>query len=314
MDFFTILSFALMALLFIVPFFFVYLFAKRLEKYFNIRSVLFISGFACALLSFSLLLADSLINPASIELGSGIYLSEINLAGAFFSLIASISFYLLTEEVFRALGMQSEKLTTTIPFVTILFAAYFALSLSTVKEPLSLSLNFIFSVSSFVFLFLSFYDLAEIYGSLASTYKAPALIASYLVLWHLFYQTFGFILYLFPSEMSTSPFNYAQISITTATIILLAIPAWKMAKTLKITVTQEVSPFLNRISLLIGGSALTILKKAIEEYNREHSASVSYDDKRGVVNASEDFMEFMVSYFERYIGPVAKRIYSELEP
>jgi hypothetical protein len=251
------------------------------------------------------------MNPASIELGSGIHLSEINLAGAFFSLVASIFFYLLTEEVSRALGRQSEKLTTAIPFVTILFAAYFALSLSVVKEPFSLSLNFIFSVLSFIFLFLSFYDLAEIYGSLASTYKTPALIASYLVLWHLFYQTFAFMLYLFPSEISASPFNYAQISITIVTIILLAIPAWKMAKTLKITVT--LFPFLNRVSLLIGGSALTIFKKAIEEYNREHNTSVSYDDKRGVVNASEDFMEFMVSYFERYIGPVAKRIYSELE-
>lgn len=308
MDFFTILSFILMALLYIVPFIFVYFFAKKLEKYFRIRSFLFASGSICAVLSFSLLTIDSVINPASIALGSGVYLSGINLAGAFFSLAASILFYLLTDEVSRALGAQKRDLSLPIFFLVILFALYYSLG----KAPLSLSLNFLFSIASFLFLFRSYQNLAEIYGSLASGYRAPALIASFLLLWHVFYQTFAFMLYLFPSEISGTFFYNAQAVITIATILLLAIPVWRMIKSLGITVKQDMPPFLNKISMLIGGSAITILKRAIDEYNREHGATIRYDSKKGLLNANEDFMRFAVSYFEGYIGPVAKRVYSDL--
>lgn len=308
MDFFTILSFILMTLLYVVPFIFVYFFAKRLERYFHIRSFLFFSGSVCAVLSFSLLTIDSVINPLSIELGSGVYLSSINLAGAFFSLAASILFYLLTDEVSRTLGAQERDVALPILFLVILFALYYALS----KAALSLSLNFFFSIASFLFLFLSYQNLAEIYGSLASGYRTPALIASFLLLWHVFYQTFAFMLYLFPSEISGTFFYYAQTAITIATILLLAIPVWRMLKSLGITVKQDMSPFLNRISMLIGGSAITILKRAIDEYNREHGTTISYDPEKGLLSADENFMLFAVSYFEGYIGPVAKRVYSDL--
>jgi hypothetical protein len=95
----VVVSFVLMSLLYVVPFFFIHALAKNLEKYFRVRSKLFFIGAAFALISFVLLFIDSATNPASLELGSGVYLSYLNLAGAFFSALASFCFYTLTGSI-----------------------------------------------------------------------------------------------------------------------------------------------------------------------------------------------------------------------
>ena len=315
MDVSVVVSFVLMSLLYVVPFFFIHALAKKLERYFRVRSMLFFIGATFAIISFVLLFLDSAINPASLELGSGVYLSYINLAGAFFSALASFCFYTLTEAIKKAMNMRQRTISSEIFFIAVFFAIYYTLSLTTMGwgAALSMSLNFLLSLAAFLMLFLSFLDLSEIYGALCPWCRIPALVASYLTLWNAFYQPFAFLNYVIPVEAPAVLYD-AQTTITVTIIVLLTLPAWSMLKSLRVKVKSgddEVSIFLSRMSDIIGGSTMTILKRAIEEYNGRERTAISYDPEKGLSNGTADFVEFMVSYFEKLIGPVARRIFAE---
>ena len=311
----VVISFVLMSLLYVVPFFFIHTLAKNLEKYFRVRSKLFFIGAAFALISFVLLFIDSATNPASLELGSDVYLSYLNLAGAFFSALASFCFYTLTESIKKAMNMRQRETASGIFFMVVFFTFYYALSLTSMEQSaaLSMSLNFALSLGSFMILFFSFLDLSEIYGALCPWCRTPALVASYLTLWNTFYQTFAFFNFIIPVEAVNGLYN-AQTVITITVIVLMTIPAWNMSRSLKVRVRSgddEVSVFLSRMSNIIGGPTITILKRAIDEYNRKEGTKISYDPERGLRNGTADFIEFMASYFEKLIGPVARRIFEE---
>jgi hypothetical protein len=314
MDPLSVTSFLFAALLCVVPFIFVYFLAERLESYFRSRSYLFILGCVFSALSFSLLVTDSILNPSSISLGSGMHLSGINLAGTLFFLLAALSLYIMTGGVVEALGGQREDPLPALFVVAVLAALYYVFATMEVDEPLSMSLNFVFSILSFLFLILSFRDLSYIYASLASGYRLFSQVSSYLLLWHVFYQAFGFLEYVVSSGIDVTLFYEVQISLTLVILVLMAFPVFRMVRSLNTTVSNDISPFLSRISALIGGSALTILGMAMAEYNGKHRASIRYDPERGLIGADEDFLPFLASYFERYIGPVAGRIYSESVP
>jgi len=311
----VVISFVLMSLLYVVPFFFIHALAKNLEQYFRVRSKLFFIGAAFALISFVLLFIDSAINPASLALGSDFYLSYLNLAGAFFSVMTSFCFYILTGSIKKAMNMRQRETSSEIFFLFVFFAIYYIMSLASMEQgtALSMSLNFVFSIAAFLMLFLSFLDLSDIYGALCPWCRIPALVASYLTLWNAFYQTFAFFNFIIPVEAVNVLYN-VQTVITVTIIVLLTLPSWNMSRNLKVRVKSEedeVSIFLSRMSDIIGGSTMTILKRAIEEYNSREGTTISYDPENGLSNGTADFAEFVVSYFEKLIGPVARRIFEE---
>jgi hypothetical protein len=279
-----------MSLLYVVPFFFIHALAKNLEKYFRVRSRLFFIGATFAMVSFVLLFIDSAINPASLALGSDVYLSYLNLAGAFFSAMTALCFYTLTGSIKKAMNMKQEKTSSAIFFLFVFFAIYYIMSLASMEQgtALSMSLNFLLSLAAFLMLFLSFLNLSDIYGALCSFCRIPALTASYLTLWNAFYQTFAFFNFIIPVEAVNGLYN-AQTVITVTIIVLLTLPSWNMSRNLKVRVKSEedeVSIFLSRMSGIIGGSAITILKKAIEEYNSREGTAISYDPEKGLSNST----------------------------
>jgi uncharacterized protein YybS (DUF2232 family) len=188
-----------------------------------------------------------------------------------------------------------------------------------------MSLNFIVAIAIFFLYTLSLVDVAEIYRRLHSKYYVLVIAAIIPLMWQIFYQFHAFmskIMDLGLSYQYSEMLGTIRIILIFPTVILATLPAVPLLKNWKTRVrvvkgSDDITLmlFLSEMSKLIGSSAITIFKNGLNEYNREYKSPISFSPETGLSDKrkSKEVLSFGVDYFERYIGPVSRRIYKEVE-
>ncbi|MDY6985878.1 MAG: hypothetical protein SVE93_05710, partial [Candidatus Thermoplasmatota archaeon] len=71
---------------------------------------------------------------------------------------------------------------------------------------------------------------------------------------------------------------------------------------------KKLLPFLEGVSQLIGESTMTIYKYGMEDYKKSYPAEKETEKEK-----EKDMYNFLVMYFENYIGPISSRIARDVD-
>ena len=324
----TLLGFLLMSFLCVLPLFFVYILSKHFKRYFKTRSWRFVVGLIFAFLSIIPLTIDFFANPSSLVIVSKEPLLELHLVGEILLLFAFLCFYSLISDIRKIIsGEKRENLFAYMAlFGSFLFAFYYSFSLQVydVYTAVVMSSNFIIVIAIISLGFMMLIDVAEIYKRLHNRYYVLVIGAAVLILWQVFYQFHGFMIKILDLNLSyqySETLNIMRIVLIFSTVILATLPAVPLLKNWKkrVRVVKEADDvtlmlFLSEMTKLIGSSAITIFKNALNEYNGEHESPISFSPETGLSDksTSKEVLNFGLDYFEKYIGPVSGRIYKEI--
>ncbi len=302
MELLLLFSFFSSFLVVIPPFLYTYILSKRFKKYAETLPVFFIIGLFLALIGFVLEAVDILLDMSDVSFGGR--LSLINFTGTAFLMAASILFYMLTDNMISTINGRKNDIVVLIPLSTILFSL-----LLTLHDDALAAMNSALSFLIFAVLFYALLNVYGIYKRLLMKGAGLIPIASALLTVHMFYQIYWL------SALRADEFLYILRFMVSITIFLLAvIPViynFRVGAT-EVHRTRVTNSFLSEIYMLIGGASLTILKRALEDYDAEHGTSYAlnpYDTK--IMDENKELADYVANYFERCIGPVAIRIYRE---
>jgi len=196
---------------------------------------------------------------------------------------------------------------------------------SDVYTAVLMSLNSIIAIVTGFLIFMMLIDVAEIYKRLHNRYYLFVIGAAILWMWQLFYQFHALMSKIMDLNLS---YQYSEMLGTIRmilifpTVILATLPAIPLLKNWKTKVrvvkgSDDITLmlFLSGMSKLIGSSAITIFKNGLNEYNREYKSPISFSPETGLSDKSKskEVLSFGVDYFEKYIGPVSRRIYKEVK-
>jgi len=310
----------------IAPFISIYYLSEKLKRAEKNRSDHVLVGVICGLSAAILLVADAVLNPVSLEFGVDELLSVLHLAGEVLMLIMMI--------MLRSMAERIKSLFTGNPgripvFTYIFLSSFFALySVPAVRVygpsgGVVMSLNFVLAIALFLLFFMATMTVAEIYGQLLSRLRFCFYAVSAMVLYNLFYQFSGFFFKIVPPDpVYAAALDRIMMLSSVIIIILSAVSAWNsitaMREPLRLRWGQEEKAlmlFLNEMSLYIGQCALTLFRYGLEEYNLDRGTNVTFTKDGGLSDKfrSADIYEHTVSFFERYIGPLASRVSRDIK-
>lgn len=322
-------------LLYTLPFISLYILSKRFRRYYPVKPYLFYAAVAFSVAGFCFLLSELTLALVSISTVSfGRTMSDVN---NIFFFISGVLLYVLSSEMAGAISGGWDIFRDMSPFGSFLLVLgvlsfiVFSGTVELVGEGLAVAavLKMAASFSSAFLLMLSFLKIADVYKRLEVRYHSLLTVAAFLVGWQFFMTAQRWLRSVFASSawFGLPGYNrpppyllYANISITTVTLLLAFIPSIPLLVSLKeapmITEdrkNRDLVLFVERVGKLIGGSAVTILEHAIERYNKGHGTSLYFDRNKGVFvgDMTEEVTDYIVDYFSGLIGPVATRLYAE---
>jgi hypothetical protein len=320
-------------LLFTLPFLSLYVLSRRFSRYYPTRPYLFYAVIAFSAAGFVFLSVELVLAVVSIQ--TVLFRSPLSDMNALFFFVSGLSLYVLSSNMEKAISGDTDNFHDLSSFVTfMLFLALFCFMIfSGLVQETSADLAAIdamkaaVGLSAFFLLALSFLRMADIYKRLKVHYYYLLLLAAFLVGWQFFMVMQRWVSSVFDGLMiSGTPVRYAlmtlhlrefNLSVTIATILLASLPSVPMLvsfrKEARIRYVGAYSSFINGMSSLIGGSAVTILVNGLESYNRTYGTSITFDRERNRIEGemTDEVSEYLVSYFENLIGPVARRVYAE---
>jgi hypothetical protein len=134
----------------------------------------------------------------------------------------------------------------------------------------------------------------------------------------MFYQVYWFMAQADGSSAFIRALYAVRLACALASFLLAILPCFYNTKKEKeasvmCRIGEGHERFIYDVSRLIGGAALTILKNAVDEYNKKNNTQYRFDPAKGLNEIKENgrLMDYIVDYFEQCIGPVARRLYEE---
>jgi hypothetical protein len=324
-------------LLFTLPFIFLYVLSKRFEKYHSTKHHLFYFSILFSLAGFVILALELVLNITSVGAVDLDWASDFSDVNVVFFFLSGLTLYLLSSDMQKTLSERVDNFYDLSIFgVFLLFLTFFFSVILSNAPPwldpgraLFVPLKESLSLSAFFLLFLSFLRMADVYKRLGSAYYNSMIAAALLTSWQFFMvvqRLMGPISGVrLPEAMALGShafvtFSSVHLFVTLLTIILASLPSIPLLKQIRTPVSashgkedRDIVHFVEDMSELIGGSAITLFRKGLEEYNTEHNTTVRFDPKTGLSDkeSSEDILSYVLNYFESLIGPVCRRVYEE---
>jgi len=297
-------------------FFYVYLLSKRFSKYVHTRPQFFPLSLVFGSAGIAVLTAGVLIKPESLALAAAHQMTCMHTAGEILVMLMTLLLCRMTMDMSSTLSGERKR----VPAVWILFFSVFVLSsyytaALAFYSPINsflMAVNFTVAVDGMLLLMLSIIGMIEISKRLAAGSEVYVYALLFFVSYHLFYQVHAFLISVVPLSL---PSGYAE-AMNSVRIIFTVVPmalAFAMFIRLGRTLTikpeiprvteKKLIPFLDEVSQLIGESTMTIYKYGMEDYRKAFPGG----------NENDELYQYLVRYFEDYIGPVSARIARELE-
>jgi hypothetical protein len=297
-------------------FFYVYLLSKRFRRYVHTRPQFFPLSLLFGSAGVAILTASALIKPESIALATAHQMTYMHTAGEIFVMLMALLLCRMTLDMSSALSGERKR----IPHEWILFFSVFVLSsyytaALAFYSPINsflMAVNFTVAVDGMLLLILSLMGVMDISRRLAAGSEVYVYGLLFFVSYHLFYQVHAFLISVVPL---TLPSGYAE-AMNSVRIIFTVVPVAlafamfiRLGRTLarkpeipKVT-DKKLIPFLDEVSQLIGESTMTIYRYGMEDYRKAFPGGKENDE----------LYQYLVRYFEDYIGPVSARIAREIE-
>jgi len=297
-----------------------YIISKRLEKYgagtFN-NSILTLS-LICAASGSVFLIISASMRPEALVPGSRVPFSYLHSFGMVFILTATILIYsVLINTLSMFSGEKTGFQAFSLLFISIFaFSIYYTISLS-FYEPVDgilASLNFTCTIDILILVMSGLKKEMELSKRIAMVSDLYIYSMLLFLSYHLFYQIHAFLSKIIPVVITP---GYVE-TMNTIRIIFTIIPAiiafsFFFVSLRKITRMPEIRervrdhksviPFLEEVSHLIGESTMTIYGYGLENYKKSYPAEKENDE----------LYNYLVKYFEGYIGPISLRIAREVE-
>jgi hypothetical protein len=311
MDYLVVSGFFSNFLMIIPPFIYVYVLSKRFNKYSTSRPYLFMTGLAFAIGGFILEALDVALGLSDIRFSGG--LSFLNLLGTMLLLAAVLGFYALARDMLKVIDQKGVTDLSLLPLSAVLFSVFLFFSGSFVH-----SINGVMSFLIFGVLFYALISVGIIYRKIMLAGYYLVFASAILVSVQMFYQTYWFMAQADGNHALSQALYAVRLVCALASFLLAIFPCFYNAEKEKEAsvmcgIGEGHERFICDVSRLIGGAALTILKNAVDGYNKENNTQYRFDPARGLNGIKENgrLMEYIADYFEQCIGPVARRLYDE---
>lgn len=308
------------------PFISIYYLSEKLRRVEKNRSDHMLVAVICGLSATILLVADTVLNPVSLEFGADEPLSVLHLAGEALMLAMMLMLYSMTRRIKSLFSGDPGRIPVfTYIFLSSFFALYsiFAVMVYGPYGGVVMSLNFILAIALFIFFFMATMAIAEIYERLFSRLRFSFYAVSAMVLYNLFYQFSGFFFKLVPPDpVYAAALDILMMLSSLVIIVLSAVSAWNSIMVLREPLglrwgqeEKALMLFLNEMSLYIGQCAITLFRYGLEEYNLDKGTRVTFTKDGGLSDKSRsaDVYRHTVEFFERYIGPIASRVSRDIK-
>jgi len=308
----------------VLSFLYTYILAKRFERYTETKTHSFFIGIICGALGTAFLTMSATIRPEALMPGSKVPFTYMHTIGELLLLMMLI---FISRAILRMkliiTGKKVSFPSFSLLFISaFIFALYYTLSLF-FYSPLNgflASLNFVFAINIIALFALSLKEELDISKRIAINSEPYIYALFFFLAYSLFYRVHTFLSKVLP--ITITPF-YAEIvgALNIIFAVMLFITAFVFCfislKKLRVPDIEmsigdqkKLLPFLEWVSQLIGESTMTIYKYGMEDYKK------IYPEKKGKEQESgkeEEIYNFLVRYFENYIGPISSRIAREVD-
>ncbi len=307
----------------VLSFLYTYVLAKRFEKYTEVRTHGFFIGIICGALGTAFLTVSATIRPETLTPGSKVPFTYMHTIGEFLLLMMLIFISrAILRMKFIITGKKDSFPSFSLLFISVfILAIYYTLSLF-FYSPLDgflASLNFVFAIDIIALFALSLKEELDISKRIAINSEPYTYALFFFLAYTLFYQVHAFLSKVLPITLTPAYVESANVvRIVFTAMLFIAAFVFCFVSLKKITGVPDIKksigdqkkllPFLEGVSHLIGESTMTIYKYGMEDYKNTYPTEKEREKEK-----DEDMYNFLVRYFENYIGPISSRIAREVD-
>lgn len=307
----------------VLSFLYTYVLAKRFERYTEARTHSFFIGIICGALGTAFLTMSATVRPEALMPGSKVPFTYVHTIGNFLFLIMLI---FISRAILRMESILTGKKVSlpsfSLLFISVfIFALYYTLSLffySPLDGSLA-SLNFVFAIDIIALFALCLKEELDISKRIAINSEPYIYALFFFLAYNLFYQVHAFLSKVLPITLTPAYAESANVVRIVFTVMLFITAfVFCFVSLKKITGVPDIKksigdqkkllPFLEGVSQLIGESTMTIYKYGMEDYKKSYPAEKETEKEK-----EKDMYNFLVMYFENYIGPISSRIARDVD-
>jgi hypothetical protein len=315
-DVFLVAYFALILSVLGVSFLYVYILSRRFERYAKTKSYYFPISISLGLAGSVFLAVSVAMRPDALALGSKIPLTYAHVIGELLLFLMVLFLYRMTIEMVSALsGRRASYPTVWVmsvsAFVSGLYYTVALLSYSPL-DSLLMAIDFVAAVGVIFLLMLSLVGVREISRRILAGSDVYICSLLFFLSYQLFYQVHAFLSKVIPMALPVGyadTMNALRIAFTVVPAVFAVVLSFRVIRPVmnrpeipKMT-DKKLIPFLDEVSQLIGESTMTIYRYGMEDYRKTFPGGKENDE----------LYQYLVRYFEDYIGPVSARIAREIE-
>lgn len=305
----------------VLSFLYIYVLAKRFERYTETKTHSFFIGIICGALGTAFLTMSAAVRPEALTPGSKVPFTYMHTIGELLLLMMLIFISrAILRMKFIITGKKVSFPSFSLLFISaFIFALYYTLSLF-FYSPLNgflASLNFVFAIDIIALFALCLKEELDISKRIAINSEPYIYALFFFLAYNLFYQVHAFLSKVLPITLTPAYVGSANVvRIIFAVMLFITAFVFCFVSLKKITGVPDIKknigdqkkllPFLEGVSHLIGESTMTIYKYGMDDYKNTYPAEKE-------IEKDEDVYNFLVRYFENYIGPISSRIAREVD-